>query len=818
MTYEFFEHARKMFTTELYGEKLEKYHPSSNPLLQQALAPKHIARVAQKYFAPRDAHTVRRLMLQRARVWGDAQVVSLSVLLELEAEQLRIAERAQEAETVVSKYQQLGAWRWVYNLQCWLQHRSQMSMPFFRDLLAHTKGRLGANVAHMFMFARWAFALHAVLALFALVIIVPSLWRTNTHHGSDLAGLLVGDGFMDTFFFYGGYQASYESNNWDMRAGYLLVLIVFIALSLAFIVASFSAHKLVAAAATASTLFAKDSPAGVLFSTFSFRQDSAASLHRDCTALLTRLRDVHAQSQARGLVLNAPENGVNSARVSVAADQRPRRAVCRGACDAWYWVFILTIILIAGCWIGIAALQWWAHNPTPTYPYGRLADWSSSPFRLLIVPVIAALIRRGLESVVYQLSFYEWDPKLYSSEHRHSRAGWRLVLLQAAFAALPVFFGYTAPAHQTYVPFIARPEAIALGLCSCAPDAVVDANGCSAGPSGADPYLCACDESLVGQLYYVMLAGELCVAFALNVVIPVLRLILAGLAGVCGGRATTRRLVQRWRRRVVPLVDMCCWQQRLALVWAGMAYAPVLPVLGAVGALLLFALELPLSLFVLSRPLAAHAYPAAQQQQQSRLGSLALLLLALVPVTVFLSSESRCGPYVQSAALNQSISENFSALVDQKMPRWVAVAFDYLTSAVVLWLVCLMLLVYVLTIAVQNRLLRQRKQLLELQLRAEEANKRVMISRAALSVGVAELEGRRLFDEWVATLPPEVARLHGILTRLCEGDFRMLLGMTREQLRAAVESQPVLRPHVSTLLRSVGHMRRYANAAKEKIQ
>lgn len=127
------------------------------------------------------------------------------------------------------------------------------------------------------------------------------------------------------------------------------------------------------------------------------------------------------------------------------------------------------------------------------------------------------------------------------------------------------------------------------------------------------------------------------------------------------------------------------------------------------------------------------------------------------------------------------------------------------------------LVVYISTLSVKSGLLKQRKVLLEYRLRREEMDKRALISKSQLTLGLAELERKKLFVEWVGTLPPHMSALQGRILYVCKYDFRDLLFMEENALYSVLYNDPVLRPYSEYLHTSIINMKRYAYAVKEKV-
>jgi heme exporter protein D len=539
----------------------------------------------------------------------------------------------------------------------------------------------------------------------------------------------------------------------------------------------------VSASTSTTSLFAKDSPAAQLFAAFPFSLPSERSLRRYKTAMLSRIRDSY---------INAPPP---------VKDTKRARSCCGRLFDGWYWAFALSVAVIGGAAVGLSALYSYLHDGAQP----RIFDWWDSPLNPIFVPIIAALTRRVVARVVSDLARYEWNPLDYSREHRRSRMLWRIMFLETVFAAVPAYIAFTSSRATAVVPFMNRPSAVAQGVC------VADSDS-------PDGFSCACDETRVGQVFYIFLVGELLVSLFTNVVGPLLAILGVGLLRPFITRVTARRWRTSIYGAVEPVRAMGEWAHRQILMWAGLPFAPVMAPLLAVGDMIILAGALPLTVKLAAKPSLALSFPVARQQQHSRICTLAMLLLSFVSVTIFMASQPTCGPFLVAAVRNLSISEYFNTLVDTAMPRWVAVAFEYLTNSVVLWLAVIVLSIYLLTISVQTRLLKQRKHLLELQLRAEERNKRLMIAKSALTIGLSQLEGKRLFEEWFSTLPPSLAPQRPALARLCAGDLTKFLRMTPEQLLTTFGRHAQLGPHARTLTQSILMMRLFANTPKEKVQ
>lgn len=122
--------------------------------------------------------------------------------------------------------------QWLLDLRARLGSSTLLSNPLWRGLVTEMEAHHGPNVAAVFHFMRWLFLLNAAIALLFLFILVPVWsdfdWGALSTH--SYRGLVIGEGMLDSFLFYGGLRGRYGDFRMDVSYVFVAGLMLFASL------------------------------------------------------------------------------------------------------------------------------------------------------------------------------------------------------------------------------------------------------------------------------------------------------------------------------------------------------------------------------------------------------------------------------------------------------------------------------------------------------------------------------------------------------------------------------------------------------------
>ncbi len=245
------------------------------------------------------------------------------------------------------------------------------------------------------------------------------------------------------------------------------------------------------------------------------------------------------------------------------------------------------------------------------------------------------------------------------------------------------------------------------------------------------------------------------------------------------------------------LIDL---MYRQALVWSGTPFCPALPLLIVVCMCMLIWVKRWQVMRFTVRP--KKPMGVAKQNRFFRGTLIITLIISFIPYTFFLRRIMECGPHKDQRIVDNMLEQSRS------LPSWAAISIDYLSNALLLWVLLVLAFTAILFLNKQYALLKQERDNLKHLLSIEATEKRVIIRRHNIKFDVAELTGKEQFRTWVTSDIGFLGEIYGPkIIEWGKGDMNVLMGMHPDDVESMMVAFDAPEGHIALFQRKLEQRR-----------
>jgi hypothetical protein len=615
------------------------------------------------------------------------------------------------------------------------------SFPFWNQTIKEIEANRGSSIATYFDFLKWIFIVNFMLSLLAAILIVPRLTVSNFSNITNWMGMLQGTGLEQTSYFYQGYNATMILSTkvvYQFDIAWIMVCSAMLFVSLVAIAIHIDATSPVAAeeGSDESVPFSK-----VVFGAFNWRLTDSNAMDLQRRWMATNLKSLVAQESEKDEYIKA-KNWVTTVKRT--------------------WGILFSLALLAAVITFISLLIIYQSNANLQKYFLKYFGDASVFFVPACISILSAITPKVISWIV------EFEGHKSASAFKHLFA--RIFILRMFFVLVVMYQTYQTATEDNAV---------------------------------------SCEETAVGVVFYQLVIFDFIIECITSTIVPFLSIRVKRCFYKCDSSHAklaedqdVELLAQENPHADIDKVKGMLDHQiklerdqfkgefnvsfalldliyRQALIWSGLCFCPMLPVVGALFSFLQVFFK-NLEVRHLTR-LPDKPFGIAKQASFFRAMVLVTLGISFLPYTYFLTGgalkHSNCGPYRGTSAYQRIVD------VMKTLPTWCVSAFGYMSNVLLLWLIIVLLALAWFISMRRLRISQEEFHHCEARLKMERQEKTAIIRTHGIVFDEAEKAGREMFNTFMLDEMGAMGEKYGaLLLSQGYGDINILLKLSEADL------------------------------------
>lgn len=579
------------------------------------------------------------------------------------------------------------------------------------------EARYGDSLAAYFEFTQGLLIMNFFNALIFLFILIPGMIHFWVGDIENFFGLVIGSGFQNTFFFYGSYPATYGSYRIDLL--WLLCPTLMLLIGLWKALANVDAHNIITGSESNEVAFS-----AALFATWDHKISSRTNI---------KLQKYRIGKTFENMLGEKRE----FARVQL--DKSVKNRVLR-------MLGLLASIIYAG--LTAALIGFLLVNEQEMILKAQSSTLLAS-FATLLVPTVVSSFKAASPSVMEFI--VQNEPHARSTDKFRIMFS-RIFIVKMFYLLVVLFQSGSLTESQKGV---------------------------------------GCKESLIGITYYKILWIEHIFETFFSIIAPWLlwKTKMRCLAKFASEKAFSEEEYEdgikdmRDKDKIKEefavakeLIDVMYVQ---ALIWAGAAFSPIIPVLGLLfGVLMTFVKQTQVLHF--SRP-PLKPLGVASQNRYFRSMMVITLIISVIPFSLFLRRHVTCGPHEGSSPISV-----FFNWVDN-MPTAISFAVTLTQSAALLWTAVLLMVLYIAFLLKKESMLVEDLTSIRRRVKTEVKEKHAIIRENGIMLDRNKDLGRNMFKSWIESLGDFGIKYCRLFQACYLDDLLELASLEKGEIRSLME-------------------------------